>query len=114
MEKFNTGNVVKLASGSLVIITGYRNITRTNLSYKVCDYVFVNFSNMSGCSRIDTITSKESCSCSMVNGTPIDDCEDCDGKGKFIETREGMDKAKLVASTVKDWIVDTLTSKFNF
>jgi hypothetical protein len=50
----------------------------------------------------------------MVNGTPIDDCEDCDGKGKFIETREGMDKAKLVASTVKDWIVDTLTSKFNF
>ncbi len=120
MEKFRTGNVVRLAQGSLVIISGYRNVESNTFpnsedhNYKVCDYIYVDSQSMSGCSRTITTVKKESCSCSMVNGRPLEDCEDCDGKGNFMETREGMDMAKLIAPNVKSWIIDTLTNKFNF
>jgi len=122
MEKFRSGNVVRLAgkNGSPVIITGYRNIisnifpNSTTLNYRVCDYVYVNFSNTGGYSKVNTITKEESCGCSIVNGNIDPDCEDCDGTGKFMETIFGMDEAVLVASCVKDWITETITNKFNF
>jgi len=120
MGKFKSGNVVKLATGSLVIIVRYRHIesntwpNNPEFNYPVCDYVYVNHSNMSGCSRVETVTKTEQCSCSLVNGRPIEDCEDCNGTGSYEHTDYGMDRAELVASNVKSWITDTLTNKFNF
>lgn len=114
MEKFKTGNVVRLESGSLVVICGYRYISSRqwpndpNLNYDVCDYIFVEHSNSSGSSRVDKITKEEWCCCNLQNGYHEDDCEDCGGSGKFISTDNGMEKATLVAPSIKDWISNTL------
>ena len=68
MKRFRSGNVVRLADrngepGSTVIITEYRTVTLSYppQKYQVCDYVFVNYDNMSGGSRVDTITKEVDC-----------------------------------------------------
>jgi len=117
---FRTGNVVKLAQGSLVIISGYRRVeskTRPNtkeLNYQVCDYVYVDHENTSSCSKLVTNVKTEKCSCDMAHGETMEDCEDCDGTGSYEHTDHGMDNATLIATNVKSWIIDTLTNKFNF
>ena len=119
MGQFRTGNVVRLESGTLVIICGYRHISSRqwpndpNLNYDVCDYIFVEHSNSSGSSRVDKITKEEDCSCELVNGYIEDDCEDCGGSGKCIVTYYGMENAILVAPTIQEWITNVMLRGFN-
>ena len=124
MEKFSSGNIVRLPdgpTGSLVIITGYRNIesktfpNNPKMNYKVCDYIYTNFAAMIGCTRVDTFTETVHCDCRFGYGNkPDPDCEDCKGTGKYESTTFGMDEAVLVAPTVKDWIESTLLKGFKF
>ncbi len=112
MEKFRTGNVVKLSSGSIVIIT------RNSKTYKEEDCVeWVSFDseNCSGITNLNPFTRNETCFCIENNGGEYDEeCEDCKGHGSYPEEHDGMRGAVVLASNVKSYILKSLTKNFNF
>jgi hypothetical protein len=114
MEKFRSGNVVKLpVEKTLVIIVGYRTLP-SNPPYKVCDFVFVNHDNSTGAMRLETDHHDIECINEYENPCCDDTCKDCKGTGRYIETSWGMNDATLVAHNVKDWVTKTLLSGFKF
>ena len=100
-----TGNVVRLSGGHLVIIT--------NVNKDTTQWVSFSCSNMSGVTRNKSDKTAEVCyDCKDVEVDP--DCECCGGKIRYWEDIDGMDKAVVEASSVKDWIVDRLLKDFKF
>lgn len=115
MDKFKTGNVVRLhneyGKGSVVVITEVRD--------DITHFVFIDASNCSGALKNKTYKASEMCWNCNTNDDPDGngpdyDCENCHGSGEYMKTWYGMDKAKYLADNVKDYILDRLTKKFNF
>jgi hypothetical protein len=112
MRKFRTGNVYKLYTGSLVIISNVRIIE--NKEY--IDYIFFDYSNSSGGSYIETKEEKSMCwECDTNNSEyPNYECENCKGTGYYMRERIGMDKAIYLADNVKEYIMKRLLVNFDF
>ena len=107
MKTFLVGNVVKLKSGSIVIVSGVRD----NLT----SWISFDSTNCSGYTRNDTHMRGTACFCIENNGGEYDtECEDCKGSGSYLEEISGMDKAVLLEDNVKKYIIKSLTKNFNF
>jgi hypothetical protein len=107
MKKFQTGNVVENGYGHILIIYDEREDNTVWVSFDT--------PNCSGVTRNETYTVRENCMCSYNNtGCPIEDCFMCHGKGRYEKIYFGMDKAKLLAPCVKDYILKRLTKNFNW
>jgi hypothetical protein len=95
MKKFSTGNVVRLKTGLLVIIT--------NVNDKNTSWISFDSANCSGVTPNITEIRNEGCW--------------DEGEEKMLYediTYWGMEKAVKLASNVKDYILDRLTKNFNF
>jgi|TARA_B110000259_G_C13979019_1_gene387867 hypothetical protein len=110
-----TGNVVRLSKGHLVIIT--------NVNKDTTQWVSFSSSNMSGVTRNKSYNRTEKCyECSDVevdyHGTILKytdkECELCKGEASYKETIDGMDKAKVMANCVKDFIISRTMKNFEF
>ena len=106
--KFKTGNVVKLSSGYLVIISEVTSVGASWVSF--------NTTNSSGFTKAITLIDKIPCNCIYNNddGLYEEDCEDCKGTGTYVVVRDGMDKAKVVGENVKEYIIKKLTKNFDW
>lgn len=110
--RFYIGNIVKLPSGSVVIITGSRT---GHDSRKLWDWVSFSSSNVSGSTTNETYTKREmcwDCDTNVYPEYPNDECMSCGGSG-YNDNYEvvGMDKAEYLASNAKSYIMDILTNK---
>jgi len=115
MEKFKSGNVVKLPNGMIVIIYGYRTVKLSKTEYQVVDWIDFESENCRGCTKVDSYIEKEEvffdydseeCPCEVV-------CDGC--KREMVETTiPGINSAELLGDNVKDYIIDRLTKKFEF
>lgn len=105
-KQFSTGNVVKTGYGNIVIITGFRD------NY----YHWVSFdtSNSSGYTCADTYSEKLICYNNSGGICNDEKCVDCKGTGSYMVERKGMNQSKLLGSSVKDYIMKSLTSNFGF
>ena len=101
----NIGNVVRLSKGHLVIIT--------NVNKETTQWVSFSGSNSSGVTRNKSYNRTETCyECSDVE---VDtECELCKGQVSYKETIDGMDKSKVVANCVKDFIISRTIKNFEF
>ena len=108
MEKFRTGNIVKLEDGSIVIVS--------NVTEKLTHWISFNTDGSSGATPNITTTEKEMCwECDINDGGSGDEnCTNCKDTGHYMAVIHGMDKATLLGSCVKDYIIDSLTKPFNF
>ena len=107
MKTFRIGNVVKLDSGSIVIIT--------RVDDEITFWVSFSSSNCSKEIKNKTYMRSETCFCCEHNGGEYDsDCEDCKGTGGYKEEAKGMDSAEYLADNVKEYILNSLTKNFNF
>jgi DnaJ-class molecular chaperone len=102
-NKFRTGNVVRLKSGSIVIVT------------KVTDdythWISFDYANSSGGTKNITYDEITSCwDCDESDET----CETCHGTGEYTRTVYGMDEAVRLADNVKEFIIKGLTKNFGF
>jgi hypothetical protein len=100
MAKFRSGNVIRTKNGSIEIVCDTTD-TLTNT-------VFLNYENASATHREKTYTQKEYCSCGER------DCDDCRHNTPRTVVYYGMEDATLVAHTVKEWILKSLTKNFDF
>lgn len=101
----NTGNVVRLSDGYLVIIT--------NVNKDTTQWVSFSCSNMSGVTRNKSYNRSETCyECRDVEVEP--ECELCKGQVSYKETIDGMDKATIEARSVKDFIISRTMKNFEF
>lgn len=114
MEKFKTGNVVRLASGMIVIINKYRTVETKYRSYEVVDYISLDMTNVAGSVPVESTTEEEElfsedgdkCNCEIL-------CSGCDRK-IIKTTRHGINDATFLASNVKKYILKRLTKNFEF
>jgi len=95
--KFIQGNVIKTAYGSIEIVTSVKDDGYTNT-------IPIDATNCSAGHRPDTYEDEVWCDCGS--------CENCDSGKPYKTTMYGMDKAVLVANTVKEWIIKSTTQKF--
>lgn len=113
MERFRTGNVVRLHERNLVIITNHSRtikLIHSQPNYDVTDWVDFNHENCSGSTnKVSYIEKDVYCHC---DDDP--DCKTCKGTGRYECEVHGMDKATFEASCVKDYIMKGLTKNFNF
>lgn len=114
LPKYRTGNVLKTKHGYIIIITDIKTGTQhPNDDY----YTWVSFSssNSSGGTYFTTTQTIELCT-DLHCGCACDDedCEVCGGTGEYIRTNYGLDQAILLGDCVKGYILDKLTSNFNF
>jgi len=112
MSKFRIGNVYKLYTGCLVIITKIRMIE--NKEY--IDYIYFDYSNSSGGSYVETKTEKSMCWYCDTNDSEYPDyeCETCKGTGYYMKEIKGMDQAIYLADNVKEYIIKRLLANFDF
>lgn len=104
MKEWRTGNVVRLKTKNLVIITDVRENTTSWVSF--------DSENCSGVSQNKTETKPRPCGCNY--GVPGNfDCEQCRGTGTYQETVYGMNDAKVLADCVKDYIQKRLLKNFD-
>ena len=110
--KFRTGNVVKTKYDIIIITNVGSGQTRPDDDY----YSWISFSssNCSGGTYFKTIESEETCWDCCGHKCNDEECEDCNGIGKFIKIDYGLDCATLLGDNVKDYIVKKLTSNFEF
>ena len=111
MSKFSTGNVVKMKSGYIVIVTEVTDDTTRWISFGA--------SNVSGTTQNKSYTEDAMCWNCNTNDDPDGngpdcDCENCKGTGRFKKTIKGMNKAKFLADNVQDYIINKLTKNFDF
>tara|TARA_Y100000389_G_C17065768_1_gene319520 strand:- start:122 stop:430 length:309 start_codon:yes stop_codon:yes gene_type:complete len=100
-----TGNVVRLSGGHLVIIT--------NVDGERTGWVSFSCSNSSGVTRNISYKITETCyDCRDVERDK--NCCLCGGEVQYVESIDGMDKATVEASSVKDWITRRLLKDFKF
>lgn len=114
-REFNTGNVVKLEGGSIVIVVGERTVNYATKKSVITDWVSFDSENVSGATPNKTEMEDKTCYCDEGNGGEYDEfCETCKGTGTYESERTGMDKAKFLASNVKSYIMKRLTKNFEF
>lgn len=102
-----TGNIVKLNDRYIVIIT--------DVDDDYVSWVSFDMSNVSGGTKMKTYMRSTSCFCCENNeGEYDEDCEDCKGTGSYKEEVPGMDKARVLASNAKEYILKNLTKNFEF
>ena len=112
MTTFFEGNVVKLNSGSIVIITRVRE---NHKDEKCVDWVSFDSENCSGTTNIEPFMRSTACFCIEHNEGEYDnECEDCKGSGSYLTKHSGMEGAVVLGSIVKAYIVKSLTKNFNF
>lgn len=122
MEKFKPGNIIKLQDGLIVIVYSYRTVKSSKTEYEVVDWISFDMENIRGCTKVKSHTEKEKVF--IDEEVFIDDednvCESCETlcdtcTSKLIDVEyPGMDKAKFIASNVKSYIIDKLTTNFDF
>jgi len=105
-----TGNVIKLKDGYIVIITNVRD----NSDNPYFSWISFSASNVIGGTHYKTEMSTEFCydECNNICDDP--ECSICNGTGKYIKTRYGMEDAKYLADNVKSYILKCLTKNFDF
>jgi hypothetical protein len=107
MNKFRIGNVVKTVYDNIEIVVGedgegYRTIP-------------INYENSSCYHKAKDYERSETCYCCEANDGEYDEnCEDCKGTGGYMVKVKGFDKSKLLATTVKEYILKGLTKNFEF
>jgi hypothetical protein len=99
MNRFSIGNVVKTKYGSIGIVTKIANDGYVSM-------VSYDHTNVSSGYRDKTYTEEVWCDCG--------DCENCRQNKPYIRTVYGMEDSVLIANTVKDWIINSVTSNFKF
>lgn len=95
--KFATGNVIKTAYGSIEIVTDVRDDGYTTT-------IPIDYTNSSAGHQAKSYEVDEWCYCG--------DCEYCNEDKPSKRIVFGMDKATLVARTIKEWIIKSSTHKF--
>tara|TARA_R110000772_G_scaffold12486_1_gene38034 strand:+ start:177 stop:521 length:345 start_codon:yes stop_codon:yes gene_type:complete len=106
------GNVVRLSGGLLVIIT--------NVDKDTTQWVSFSCSNSSGVTRNKSSVKFETCY--NCKDAEVDSdysnrsftCELCKGEVLYKETIDGMDKSKVMANCVKDFIISRTMKNFEF
>jgi len=113
MSKFSTGNVVKLKSGFIIIVTDHdREDSKGN---KCVWWVSFDSENCSGLTRIEPFMRSTVCFCNEHNeGEYNEECEDCKGTGSYLVRHDGMEGAIILGSSVKSYIIKSLTKNFKF
>jgi len=101
MSRFYPGNVIMTKDGSIEVVYDVRPDGYTST-------IFIGHSNSQAGHREKTYQEEISCDC---GGS---DCEYCNGTKKNIVTYYGMEDAKLIARTIKEWITKSLTKNFGF
>ena len=99
------GNVVRLSGGLLVIIT--------NVDKDTTQWVSFSCSNSSGVTRNKSYERVETCY-NCKDAEVDSDCELCKGEVSYKETIDGMDKSKVMANCVKDFIISRTMKNFEF
>jgi len=108
MNRFRTGNVVKLQDNKVVIVTEVLsdhiiaipiNFTNSSihLNHKITEHSFI-----CGCTYGDD------------DGNPDSECEICHGSGERNVINKGTVGSKILADTVKEYIIENLTKNFEF
>lgn len=112
MSKFETGNVVKLSNGSIVIVVD----KITNTKGKLCiSWISFDAEKCSGITNIEPYTTINTCFCHEHNEGEYDkDCLDCKGFGSYSKLNNGMVGSVILGSSVKEYIIKSLTKNFNF
>lgn len=105
--KANIGNIIKLKTGSIVIVSK----TTSDLTY----WVSFDSENCSGVTKNKSCIENSMCWTCDINagGSPGYDCKDCKGTGYYDENVPGIDKSILLATNVKEYIIKSLTKNFN-
>lgn len=98
-SRFVTGNVIKTAYGSIEIVTDVRDDGYTTT-------IPIDYTNSSAGYQAKSYEVEEWCDWYCTG------CEYCDEGKPYKRTVFGMDKATLVASTIKEWIIKSSTHKF--
>lgn len=112
MSKFHIGNIVKLNSGSIVIISNKR---KNHKNEDCVEWVSFDSDNCSGTTNIKPFFRSQACFCIEHNEGEYDkECEDCKGTGSYQVKNDGMEGAIVLGSNVKEYIVKSLTKNFNF
>jgi hypothetical protein len=101
MPRFYPGNVIKTKEGSIEVVYDVKSDGYTST-------IFVNSYNSSAGHRDKTYSEEEYCDCGMMG------CEHCEKNKPYTVTYYGMEDAELVANTIKDWILKSLTKNFGF
>lgn len=121
MIKFRIGNIIKTDDKNIWIVVN--ETERENYFTKQKDryYNTVSFTyeNSSGGLWETTYINKESCNCENYDenyeyygNNP--ECETCKGTGYYNREWQGADRAKLLASNAKEYIIKNLIKKFDF
>lgn len=119
MENFRSGNVIKLKTGAVVIVSNYRTVKTINSEYEVLDWISFETDNVSGTTKIKTTTEEyvtyvdeDGEECNFCGGMCGDNC----GMTRKRVTNEipGIDQATYLASSCKEYIINTLTKGFDF
>ena len=108
----NIGNVVRLSKGHLVIIT--------DINKDTIQWISLSSSNSSGITRNKSYERVETCY--DCKDAEVDSdysnrsftCELCKGEVSYKETIDGMDKSKVMANCVKDFIISRTMKNFEF
>lgn len=105
MEKFITGNIVKIGS-NIVIVIDSRTIKNKKEEYVVIDWVSFDSSNLRGSTRLDSYISDEMCWDCETNDSDYNDyeCNTCKGTGYYKSNNPGMSEAILLANNCKSYI----------
>lgn len=116
--KFEIGNIILSPSfkNRVEIIIG---INFDNLSKKKsynCIFIDSNNCFLSHPEFTEMVNSQSLCSCyeSDENSNNLIDCPKCLGTGYYKIEVDGMDKAILLASNIKEYIMDRLLKNFEF
>lgn len=102
------GSVIKDHYGNLWIIS--KHYSGTDKLKPGVHCISFSSSNCSGFIPYETHTKTDSCSCMGEDS----ECEDCNGTTFVETTRYGLEDCKLLASSVKSYILKRLTKNFDF
>lgn len=107
MEKFKSGNVIKTPSGGIEIVT--------RVDSKLVHTIPLDFEAATVSHSAEDYVENCQCFCDEGNGGQYDpDCEDCKGTGSYKRERFGYNRSKLLARTVKEYILKSLTKNFGW
>jgi hypothetical protein len=104
---FRDGNVIKAPGGDLWIVIDVNDDVISAVSFD-CE-------NCSATQKLDDHERNETCHCGdcpEYQGEPQEDCEDCHGTGRYTKKIKGWRHSKIVASTVKEFIMKGVKRQF--
>ena len=104
MNKFKIGNVIKTKYDHVEIVIEVKD--------EYINTIFMDSSNSSAGHKFEDYKINKRCYCfgyGLASG-----CKDCKGTGEYEKTIYGYKHATLLASDVKQYILDRLTKNFEF